>query len=192
MNERDILVVYLLFIFICIGVEIYIFLNDKKAYLNTSYNALKNICKSYCDEDIRIISKEINRFYEEYVQEDAQTKKFFSNVVVWMDAIIFRVDCGRKSANILKEYICVLKSARDVLEEQNPYNKCEKYQQDILRDIEKLDANEIVVKNILKRTEDEFLRLSTDIRKNERANRISITLAVAGIAVSVIMAFVKF
>lgn len=191
MSAIDFFAAYLSFIFICIGIEIYIFLNNKNAYLKISYDALKNICESYRDGDIRIISKEINRFYEEYVQEDAQTKKFFSNVVVWMDAIIFRVDCGRKSAVILKEYICILKRARDVLEEQNPYNKCEKYQQDILRDIEKLDANEIVVKNILKRTEDEFLRLSTDIRKNERANRISITLGVAGIAVSVIMAFVK-
>lgn len=177
-----------------IGFEIYVLFNNKGQYLKTSYKALENICK-LCDSDnTEVLARKINRFYEEYVQEDAQTKKFFPNVVVWIDAIIFRIDCGYKHASILKEYENSLKCIRDELETKNPFNKCEKYQQDILRDISKIktNENEIIVQNIIKRTEDEFIRLSTDIRKNSRSNKISITLGVAGIVVSIIMALIKF
>lgn len=179
---------------VVIGFEIYVLFNNKGQYLKTSYKALENICK-LCDSDnTEVLARKINRFYEEYVQEDAQTKKFFPNVVVWIDAIIFRIDCGYKHASILKEYENSLKCIRDELETKNPFNKCEKYQQDILRDISKIktNENEIIVQNIIKRTEDEFIRLSTDIRKNSRSNKISITLGVAGIVVSIIMALIKF
>ena len=158
------------------------------------YESDENICKLCDSNNTEVLAREINRFYEEYVQEDAQTKKFFPNVVVWIDAIIFRIDCGYKHASILKEYENSLKCIRDELETKNPFNKCEKYQQDILRDISKIktNENEIIVQNIIKRTEDEFIRLSTDIRKNSRSNKISITLGVAGIVVSIIMALIKF
>lgn len=177
-----------------IGFEIYVLFNNKGQYLKTSYKALENICKLCDSNNTEVLAREINRFYEEYVQEDAQTKKFFPNVVVWIDAIIFRIDCGYKHASILKEYENSLKCIRDELETKNPFNKCEKYQQDILRDISKIktNENEIIVQNIIKRTEDEFIRLSTDIRKNSRSNKISITLGVAGIVVSIIMALIKF
>nr|DAE66834.1 MAG TPA: immunity protein [Bacteriophage sp.] len=188
------LLIYLVILVAVIGFEIYVLFNNKGQYLKTSYKALENICK-LCDSDnTEVLARKINRFYEEYVQEDAQTKKFFPNVVVWIDAIIFRIDCGYKHASILKEYENSLKCIRDELETKNPFNKCEKYQQDILRDISKIktNENEIIVQNIIKRTEDEFIRLSTDIRKNSRSNKISITLGVAGIVVSIIMALIKF
>ncbi|MGN0280504.1 MAG: hypothetical protein ACI4C4_14225 [Lachnospiraceae bacterium] len=186
--------VYIVFVVAVVGIEIYVLFNNKGQYLRTSYKALDGICKTYDPRNMDLLSKEVNRFYEEYVQEDAQTKKFFPNAVVWMDAIIFRIDCGYKHASILKEYENSLKCVRDELEIKNPYNKCEKYQQDILRDISKIKTidNEIIVQNIIKRTEDEFIRLSTDIRKNSRSNKISITLGVAGIVVSIIMALLKF
>ena len=188
------LAIYLVVLVFAIALEIYLLFNNKGQYLRTSYKALDAICKNNNSKDIDLLSKEVNRFYDEYVQEDALTKKFFPNVVVWIDAIIFRIDCGYKHASILKEYENSLKCIRDELEIQNPFNKCEKYQQDILRDISKIktNENEIIVQNIIKRTEDEFIRLSTDIRKNSRSNRISITLGVAGIVVSIIMALIKF
>lgn len=188
------LLIYLVILVAVIGFEIYVLFNNKGQYLKTSYKALENICKLCDSNNTEVLARKINRFYEEYVQEDAQTKKFFPNVVVWIDAIIFRIDCGYKHASILKEYENSLKCIRDELETKNPFNKCEKYQQDILRDISKIktNENEIIVQNIIKRTEDEFIRLSTDIRKNSRSNKISITLGVAGIVVSIIMALIKF
>ena len=88
----------------------------------------------------------------------------------------------------------MFKAIRDELECMNQFNKCEKYQQDILHDIQKLETkeNKIIISNIVKRTEDEFIRLSRDINKNSKANRISIIIGIIGIVVSICMAFVKF
>ena len=194
MEELMFFIGYLSVLFLVIVLEVYILLNNKGEYLRRSYKAIEKICSECTPTNLSILEKEIKRFYDEYVQEDAQIKKFFPNVVIWLDAIIFRIDCGYKSAYILEEYGNSLKIIRDELEKKNPFNKCEKYQQDILCDISKLQTtqNEIVVQNILKRTEDEFIRLSIDIKKNARANKISITIGIAGILVSIIMAFVSF
>lgn len=71
------LLIYLVILVAVIGFEIYVLFNNKGQYLKTSYKALENICK-LCDSDnTEVLARKINRFYEEYVQEDAQTKKFF-------------------------------------------------------------------------------------------------------------------
>lgn len=183
------IIIYFAFI---IGACIYLIDNNKVAYLKISYKALENICKAYDKQDINILSKEIKRFCDGYVQEDAHIEKFFPNVILWLDAIIFRIDSGNKRFSSLKEYEYILKSVRDYLEEQNQFNKCEKYQQDILYDLSKIEANEIVKKNIIKRIENEFIRLTTDVKKNERNNKISILIGIAGILVSIIMAVITF
>ena len=188
--EAFILIIIIVYFVFVIGAFIYLSYNNKAVYIKTSYKALANICKANDKQDINIISKEIERFYDGYVQEDAHIEKFFPNVVLWLDAIIFRIDSGRLSP--LKEYGSILKNARDQLEKQNPFNKCEKYQQDILHDLSKIDANEIVVRNIIKRTENEFIRLTTDVKKNERNNKISILVGIAGILVSIIMTVITF
>lgn len=188
-----ILIMYLVLVVVVIMIELYILLNNKGQYLKTSYKALNGICKSCDEKNEDVLLKEVNRFYEEYVQEDAQTKKYFPNVVVWLDAIIFRVDCENKHASILKQYEVKLKSVRDDLEEKNPFNKCEKQHQDILQDISKIitNDNEIVVRNIIKRTEEEFMRLTAHIKDNKKSNRISIMIGVSGIIVSIVMTFIK-
>ena len=86
-----------------------------------------------------------------------------------------------------------MKNARDLLAKNNPYNKCEKYQQGILNDISRLQTkeNEIVVQNIINRTEEEFLRLTGEVEKNNKLNMISILIGISGIIVSVLMTFVK-
>lgn len=188
--EAFILIIIIVYFVFVIGSFIYLIYNNKAVYIKTSYKALANICKANDKQDINIISKEIERFYDGYVQEDAHIEKFFPNVVLWLDAIIFRIDSGRLSP--LKEYGSILKNARDQLEKQNPFNKCEKYQQDILHDLSKIDANEIVVRNIIKRTENEFIRLTIDVKKNERNNKISILVGIAGILVSIIMTVITF
>lgn len=188
--EAFILIIIIVYFVFVIGAFIYLSYNNKAVYIKTSYKALANICKANDKQDINIISKEIERFYDGYVQEDAHIEKIFPNVVLWLDAIIFRIDSGRLSP--LKEYGSILKNARDQLEKQNPFNKCEKYQQDILHDLSKIDANEIVVRNIIKRTENEFIRLTIDVKKNERNNKISILVGIAGILVSIIMTVITF
>ncbi|MBD5473657.1 MAG: hypothetical protein HDR20_12430 [Lachnospiraceae bacterium] len=199
MNMDVLIFLYSLLVFGMIIAEIVLLQNNKGRYLVTSYKAIEKICYDIVDEDDGTYSVDelivsINRFYEEYVQEDSKVKKYFPNVVIWLDAIIFRVDCGYSRARILSSCILGLKEARDELERENPFNKCEKYQQDILNDINKLktDQNSIIISNIVKRTEDEFIRMSRDINKNDRANKISMVIGIIGIIVSIGMAFVKF
>lgn len=191
------LVVYLFIVVAVVAIELHVLTNDKEKYLFKSYSALMEICKD-CEEkqnpiiDDTILS--VSRFYEEYVQEEPRIKRFFPNVIVLLDAIIFRINCGKKRACILREYKNVLEAVRNELEIQNPYNKCEKYQQDILHDISELEtnANKIVVTNIIKRTEDEFIRLSNDIKKNDRLSKLSLFVGVFGMVVSIITGFSRF
>lgn len=171
--------------------------NPTVKYLKVSCRALTNIIK---DLDTlkalqpNVLRKELVRFYNEYTQEAPRIKKFYSNVVVWIDAILFRIDYGRSYASDLKKYALVLKSARDILQQENPFNKCEKYQQGILCDLADLETpdNKLIVHNILSRTEQEFMRLSGDIKKNSSLNIVSIAIGVIGIIVSILIATVKF
>ena len=197
MNMVTFLVIYFILLLIMVTCEIWLLSNNKRKYLRMSYQSLKSISEDFCKRettfDGKKFSYEINRFYNEYLQEIPQLKKHYPNVVIWLDAIIFRVDFGKKDASVLKQYIYNLKIARDILEIENPFNKCEKYQQGILCDIEKMKTpeNEILVQNIVNRTEEEFLRLSGDIKKNNRLNIISIAVGILGIAVSILMAIIK-
>ncbi len=196
MSINVFLTIYLTLLIFTFVLEVYILLNNKSQHLRISYKSLKNICKKInatSEERNQIMSREICRFYNEYTQEIPRIKKFFPNVVVWIDAIIFRVNCGEKNASILQDYIDDLKNARDLLAKNNPYNKCEKYQQGILNDISRLQTkeNEIVVQNIINRTEEEFLRLTGEVEKNNKLNMISILIGISGIIVSVLMTFVK-
>ena len=56
----------------------------------------------------------------------------------------------------------------------------------------KTSENELVVQNIIGRTEEEFLRLSGDVRKNNTLNLVSIAVGIIGIVVSILMAFMNF
>lgn len=191
MSAEIFLLIYVLLIIFMIVIELLAIKNNKGPYLKTSYQALKIISDK--SDNIEDLSKEIVRFYNEYVQEQPQILRFFPNVIVWIDAIIFRIDSGYKSALILVDNVDEIKNARDILEAKNPYNKCEKYQQGILCDISKLETteNSLVVHNLLDRTEEEFLRLSCEIQKNNRLNVTSIAIGVIGIIVSILMAMLK-
>lgn len=171
MTTEVFLLIYVILIIAMIIVEVWLLSNDKSTYLRICYKSLKSICEDSCAEKLpsggKKLSNEISRFYDRYIQEMPQLKKYYSNVVVWIDAIIFKVDSGNRKASVLKQYTYELKTARDILEAENPFNKCEKYQQGILNDIEKMKTsdNEILVKNVVSRVEGEFLRLSGDIKK---------------------------
>lgn len=198
MNTESFLVIYFILLVLTAVCEILILSNDKYKYLKLSYKPLMYICENFCAETSEFnsenLSYEINRFYNECLQEMPQLKKFYPNVVIWIDAIIFRIDIDNKKASVLKQYAYNLKVARDTLEQKNPFNKCEKYQQGILCDMIKMKTpeNEILVQNIIDRTEEEFLKLSGDIKKNNRLNIVSIAIGSLGILVSILMAMLKF
>lgn len=56
----------------------------------------------------------------------------------------------------------------------------------------KTPDNEILVRNVINRTEEEFLRLSIENKKNNKLNMISIAIGIMGIAVSVLTALTTF
>ena len=107
----------------------------------------------------------MNRLYTEYVREYAKFKKFYPNIIVWLDAIIFRLDTYKKISQILIDKSSIIKDARDLLEKERPFYQCNEYQQEILNDVTKLKNgdNSIVVKNILDRIITEFIRQNHDI-----------------------------
>ena len=197
MSFEVFLLIYISFMIVAVCLEVMLLSDDGVKYLKVSCNALINIIKNLdASKELRpdILSKELVRFYNEYIQEVPRIKKFYPNVMIWIDAILFRIDCGRPFALALKEHVLILKSARDILQKENPFNKCEKYQQGILCDLADLETpgNKLIINNILNRTEQEFLRLSGDIKKNRELNIISIAIGVIGIIVSFLMATVKF
>lgn len=101
MDVVTFLVIYVVLLFAMIICEIWILSNDKSRYLKISYRSLKSICETFYDKDKALDSKffslEINRFYNEFLQEMPQLKKHYPNVVVWLDAIIFWIDCNKKT-----------------------------------------------------------------------------------------------
>ena len=100
----------------------------------------------------------------------------------------------RKSTKKISPYQDALNKVIEKYESENPFNKCTDYQQNILRDMNEFvnDDNKILLSNIIRRTEEEFLRLSTEAKKNNKLNKLSIGIGVLGIVVSVLLAIIKF
>lgn len=194
MGAELFLTAYVCFIVALVIVQIELMTNSKTTFMKENCRVLEKICNEYAKYDnVDVLEKEIKRYYLECIQEKPNMKKYFSDIIVWLDAIIFRIDSDYKYGRSLKKHSELIKSVRDSLVEKNPYNKCEKYQQEILCDMRKIKTkeNEIMIQNIIDRTEDEFIRLSGEIRKNSVQNLVSILIGVIGIIVSVLMAFVK-
>lgn len=179
------------------------FLNkdEKFKHLKRCFKGLKNTLDPYLDKveytsdlDISSISKDIQLFYDEYLQEYPSVKKYFPNVVILLNAIILKINLGNKIFLDLKPFHPLLKEVRDTLKQLNPYNNCSKYQQAILNDMYDLanSQNMTTIKNIIDRTENEFMRLTTDIKKNEKSNRLSLMIGILGIIVSIFMTIFKF
>ena len=182
------LVIYALVIPIILNAD------DKVKHIKWSALGLKNVLKGCGKKDTESISKEVQLLYDEYVQEKPSTRKYFPNVIIWLDTIILRINTETKSVKCVSEYYETLKNVREFLNDMTPYSNCTQYQQSILKDIGDLGTNEnkTIIDNILERTESEFLRLESDIRKNSRSNRLSIMIGILGIAVSFVLAIIKF
>ena len=193
MDETIIIVTYIILMPILIVAEIYILRNDKGKYVRVSSKGLMSILKIE-NIDKNKLAEEVELFYYRYSQERPGIKKFFPNVIVWIDSIIFRIDLDYGYVKDLKDNVGLLKESRELLAIKYPYSKCENYQQDILIDIDKLktNENESIVYNISRRIEDEFLKLVGDNEKNRRNNVISTIIGIVGILISILMGVIKF
>lgn len=193
MNVEFFLAIYVILIIIAIILEVYLLANDKYRYVRVSINHLSTVLQRNENIDtINLMAKELNRLYTEYVREYAKFKKFYPNIIVWLDAIIFRLDTYKKISQILIDKSSIIKDARDLLEKERPFYQCNEYQQEILNDLTKLKNgdNSIVVKNILDRIITEFIRQNHDNTRNRILNSVSLIIGITGILVSVIMACV--
>ena len=104
-----ILILYITVMVLLYTVMLVLMFNDKGQYIKLSCKALKEICATNIENGRDILLKEINRFYEEYSNENGKFRKNYPNVIKWLDAIIFRVDCGKASMAVLKEFIVEIK-----------------------------------------------------------------------------------
>ena len=193
MNVEFFLAIYVILIIIAIILEVYLLANDKYRYVRVSINHLSTVLQRNENIDtINLMAKELNRLYTEYVREYAKFKKFYPNIIVWLDAIIFRLDTYKKISQILIDKSSIIKDARDLLEKERPFYQCNEYQQEILNDVTKLknEDNSIVVKNILDRIITEFNRQNYDNTRNRILNSVSLIIGITGILVSVILACV--
>ena len=193
MNVEFFLAIYVILIIIAIILEVYLLANDKYRYVRVSINHLSTVLQRNENIDtINLMAKELNRLYTEYVREYAKFKKFYPNIIVWLDAIIFRLDTYKKISQILIDKSSIIKDARDLLEKERPFYQCNEYQQEILNDVTKLKNgdNSIVVKNILDRIITEFNRQNYDNTRNRILNSVSLIIGITGILVSVILACV--
>lgn len=193
MNVEFFLAIYVILIIIAIILEVYLLANDKYRYVRVSINHLSTVLQRNKNIDtINLMAKELNRLYIEYVREYAKFKKFYPNIIVCLDAIIFRLDTYKKISQILIDKSSIIKDARDLLEKERPFYQCNEYQQEILNDVTKLknEDNSIVVKNILDRIITEFNRQNYDNTRNRILNSVSLIIGITGILVSVILACV--
>lgn len=193
MNVEFFLAIYVILIIIAIILEVYLLANDKYRYVRVSINHLSTVLQRNKNIDtINLMARELNRLYIEYVREYAKFKKFYPNIIVWLDAIIFRLDTYKKISQILIDKSSIIKDARDLLEKERPFYQCNEYQQEILNDVTKLknEDNSIVVKNILDRIITEFNRQNYDNTRNRILNSVSLIIGITGILVSVILACV--
>lgn len=193
MNVEFFLAIYVILIIIAIILEVYLLANDKYRYVRVSINHLSTVLQRNKNIDtINLMAKELNRLYIEYVREYAKFKKFYPNIIVWLDAIIFRLDTYKIISQILIDKSSIIKDARDLLEKERPFYQCNEYQQEILNDVTKLknEDNSIVVKNILDRIITEFNRQNYDNTRNRILNSVSLIIGITGILVSVILACV--
>ena len=185
-NEMIVVLTLLLLIY-ALTIPLILNTDDKIKHVKWSALGLKNVLKSCEQKDIESISKEAQLLYDEYMQEKPSAKKYFPNVIM-------KISTESKSVKCISGYYEILKDVRELLNETIPYSNCTQYQQSILSDMCGLrsDDNKAIVDNILGRTESEFLRLESDIRKNSRSNKLSLMIGILGIVVSVFLAIIKF
>lgn len=147
--------------------------------------------------DIPELAEEINKYFDSYAKYNPSVHQRYASVINWMGDILLQTNMFNSSKHKkakrfgiwFDEYYDTLNLVQQFFEERYPYYRCTSSQAQILEDIEglKTGENALVVENVVKKAEEEFVRLSQEGKKNERSNYISIAIGVAGILVSVLL-----
>ena len=148
-------------------------------------------------EDIEELSQEIVKYYDSYVRINPTVNQRYSGIISWMDDILLQTNMftsktrgkKKKFGIWFDEYYDTLLLVQQNYEKKYPFYRCTSSQSQLLEDIEGLKNldNITVIDGLLKKTEQEFIRLNNDAKKNERTNYISIAIGVAGILVSILL-----
>lgn len=148
-------------------------------------------------EDIAELAGEIQKYFDSYTKYNPSVHQRYSSVINWMDDILLQTNMFNGSKHkkakrygiLFDEYYNTLVLVQAHFEARYPFYRCTSSQAQILEDISGLknEENAVVVENVLKKAEEEFVRLSQEGKKNERSNYISIAIGVAGILVSVLL-----
>ena len=148
-------------------------------------------------EDTEELAGEIRKYYESYAKLNPAVNQRYSGIISWMDDILLQTNMfSNQTRNRKKkfgiwfdEYYDTLLLVQQIYEKEDPFYRCTSSQSQLLEDIAglKQEKNAAQVDALVKKTEDEFIRLNSEGKKNERSNYISIAIGVAGILVSVLL-----
>ena len=151
--------------------------------------------------DIPELSGEIRKYYERYAKMNPAVNQRYPSIICWMDDILLQTNMfsdstrGRKKKYGIwfDEYYDALMLVQRYYEQEYPFYRCSSSQAQILKDISglKKQENSGQIETILRKTEEEFIRMNSEGKKNERANYISIAIGVAGILVSVLLTLMQ-
>lgn len=152
-------------------------------------------------DDIPELAREIHKYYDSYAKYNPSISQRYSGIISWMDDILLQTNMFNTSKHKRKrrfgiwfdEYYDALKKVQSYFEKEHPYYRCTSSHAQILEDMSSLRnaQNGDFVDKLLIKTEDEFVRMTRDGKKNERTNYISIAIGVAGILVSVLLTILQ-
>lgn len=144
-------------------------------------------------DDIDGLTVEITKYYNSYAKHNPSVHKRYACIVNWIDDVLMQTNMfdGKKHrwGSWFNCYYETLEQVQKLLEQRYPFYCCTSGQIQILQDIAglKSSGNVSLVEGILRRSEEEFVRLNNDGKKNARNNIVSIVIGIAGILVSVLL-----
>lgn len=143
-------------------------------------------------DDTQALAEEISNYYESYVKYNPAIHQRYASIINWIDDILLQTNMIKKRNKYgiwFDEYYEALKKVQQHYGSKYPFYRCTSNQAQILEDIRSLTsgADEGSAAALLRKTEDEFIRLTKEGIKNERVNYVSVAIGVAGILVSVLL-----
>lgn len=166
----------------------YYMYKDYDGYMKISCSRIKSVMTKFGDKDIQVIVNEIENIYFVYSRNVPQFKSVYPDIVVWMEDIVYRVECDFLYTKKLQKYLVQLIQVRIILSNKYPFSNYSIIQQDILSDVKKLYASEddIVVNSIILRIKDQFSRINIEEKRINRFNKLSFIITAVSVIVTII------
>lgn len=166
----------------------YYMYKDYDGYMKISCSRIKSVMTKFGDKDIQVIVNEIENIYFVYSRNVPQFKSVYPDIVVWMEDIVYRVECDFLYTKKLQKYLDQLIQVRIILSNKYPFSNYSIIQQDILSDVKKLYASEddIVVNSIILRIKDQFSRINIEEKRINRFNKLSFIITAVSVIVTII------